>query len=127
MHTNFRALIYYPNIVKADKQVTHKHHIANVYNDPDHSEPFDITLPVSTDKYVQFCFLKQPLINEVLQHKDILFSQSTISISSSYTTLEPPNYRIIHILISFNEEKRGFQMLQLSGFPLLYVANHQVF
>lgn len=46
VHTNFQ------NIVKADKQTTHKQFIANLCNDPDHSEPFDVTLLVATDSYV---------------------------------------------------------------------------
>lgn len=49
MHINFQALFYYQNIVKADKQETHKHLIANLCNDPDHSEPFDITLLVPAE------------------------------------------------------------------------------
>lgn len=46
-------------LIKADKQATHKHHLtANVYNDPDHDEPFDIALPEHADIYIRFwwCF-----------------------------------------------------------------------
>lgn len=40
-------------IIKADKQATHKHYLtANVYNDPDHAEPFDIALPEPADIHI---------------------------------------------------------------------------
>lgn len=39
-------------LIKAEKQAAHKHLMANVYNDPEHSEPFDIILPVPADRNV---------------------------------------------------------------------------
>lgn len=40
-------------LIKAEKQAAHKQLMANVYNDPEHSEPFDITFPVPADRNVQ--------------------------------------------------------------------------
>lgn len=79
-------------LIKADKQATHKHHLtANVYNDPNHAEPFDIALPEHADIYIQFwwCFFF-PFYETAIDQLNITAQgysfQTTLSLSSSYIT-----------------------------------------
>lgn len=114
-------------LIKAEKQAAHKHLIANVYNDPEHFEPFNITLPSA-------CWQEWQHLDFWNNHWSIKYHSTRTGFSVCPQSLfpglvllfRPPNCRIIHTLISFKDENLKFQLLQLPGFPPLYVTNHQV-
>lgn len=84
-------------IIKADKQATHKHYLtANVYNDPNHAEPFDIALPEPADIHIWFWwfFFPSPFYETAIDQLNI-----TAQGYSFQTTLFPA------LILLFNTPK----------------------
>lgn len=115
-------------LIKAEKQAAHKHLMADIYNDPEHSEPFDITFPVPADRKVQV-WIFETVVDQlsIIAQEHTFQSTHSLYFQVLYCFLDLQTTELFISSLVLMKESWSSNCCNYQVFLPYMVTNHQVF